>query len=110
VGLEHTFARRKAAVSRAHARVVVLRRGTADKDRVVGMGLDVLLQILGTLERLSAKLALVRLERHMDADVRSDVVTLDSSCAAACPLTRQVEVVGALAANMTLTNVILDES
>ena len=72
------------------------------------MGLDVLLQILGTLEGLSAKLALVRLQRHMDADVRSDVVTLDSGSAAARPLTRQVEVVGALAANMALTNVILD--
>lgn len=70
--------------------------------------LDVLLQILGPLEALSAKLALVRLEGHVDADVRGDVVTLDRGCAARVPLASEVQVVCALAANMTLTDVLLD--
>jgi hypothetical protein len=43
----------------------------------------------------------------MDADVRSDVVTLDRGSAAARPLTRQVEIVGAFPANMALADVIL---
>lgn len=44
--------------------------------------LDMLLEILRALERLAAELALVRLERDMDADVRSDVVALDGGGAA----------------------------
>jgi hypothetical protein len=43
--------------------------GWADKHRVVGMSLDVLLQILGSLERLAAELTLVRLQRNVDTDV-----------------------------------------
>jgi hypothetical protein len=46
------------------------------------MCLDVLLEILGPLERLATELALVRLERNVHANVRSDVVTLDSRGAA----------------------------
>lgn len=71
------------------------------------MCLDVLLKILWPLERLAAEIALVGLQRHMNTDVRRDVVTLDSSRAALVPLARQVEVVGALAANMTLADVVL---
>lgn len=71
------------------------------------MCLDVLLEILWPLERLAAEIALVRLQGHMNTDVRRDVVTLDSSRAALVPLARQVEVVGALAANMTLADVVL---
>ena len=81
--------------------------GTANKDRVVGMGLDVLLEVLGALERLAAEVALVGLERDVDADVRRDVVALDRGGAARVPLARQVEVVGALAADMLLANVLL---
>jgi hypothetical protein len=108
--VKHTFGLRMAAVSGAHALVLVLWRGTANKNGVVGMGLDMLLQILGTLKGLAAEIALVRLERDMNADVRSDVIALDGSSAATCPLARQVEVVGALPANMTLTDVILNRS
>lgn len=71
------------------------------------MSLHVLLEILGTLEGLATEVALVRLERDVDADVRSDVVTLDGRGAAVAPLASQVEIVGALAANVTLANVIL---
>lgn len=85
--------------------MLVLRR--PHQDAVVGMGLDVLLQILGTLERLAAEVALVGLERNVDADVRSNVITLDSGCPARVPLARQVEVVGALPADVLLAQVVL---
>jgi hypothetical protein len=44
--------------------------------------LDVLLEILRPLEGLATELALVRLERNVNANVRSNVVTLDSGGAA----------------------------
>jgi len=71
------------------------------------MGLDVLLEILGPLERLATEVALVRLQRDVDTDVRSDVVSLDCRRTAAGPLTGEVEVVGRLAPNMALTDVII---
>jgi hypothetical protein len=73
------------------------------------MGLDMLLEILRALERLAAEVALVGLEGHMDADVRGDVVALDSGGAALVPLAGEVQVVGALAANMLLADVFLAE-
>lgn len=79
-----------------------------DKDRVIGMRLDMLLEILGSLERLAAHVTLVRLQGHMDPDVRSDVVSLDGGGPARVPLTSQVEVVGALATNVTLTDVLIE--
>lgn len=65
------------------------------------------LEILGALERLAAKFALVRLQGNVDTDVGSDVVALDGGSATATPLTLKVEVVGALAADMTFTDVVL---
>lgn len=41
----------------------------AHEDGVIGMGLDVLLQVLWSLERLAAEIALVRLEWDMYAHV-----------------------------------------
>jgi hypothetical protein len=79
----------------------------AEQDRVVGVGLDVLFQILGTLESLAAKVALVRLQGDVDTDVRGDVVTLDGGGAAVAPLAGQVQVVCALATNMALADVVL---
>lgn len=70
--------------------------------------LDMLLQVLGALEGLATELTLVRLEGHMDADVRGDVVTLDSGGSARVPLASEVQVVGALAADMALTDVLLE--
>lgn len=81
--------------------------GGPDQDAVVGMGLNVLLQILRTLEGLSAEVTLVWLEGNVNADVRGDVVALDRCGPARIPLASQVEVVGALPANMSLTNVVL---
>lgn len=75
--------------------------------RVVGMSLDVLLQVLGPLEGLATKFTLVRLQRDVDANVRGNMVALDGRCVASAPLASQVQVIGALAANMALTNVFL---
>lgn len=71
------------------------------------MGLDMLLQILGTLESLATEVALVRFKRHMDSNVRGDVVALDSRSATATPLASQIKVVGTLTADMALTDVFL---
>lgn len=120
------------AVGSVHTALVL--RGTHE-DRVVGVGLqgavsdevlggqvrhescalgrggwtylDMLLQVLRTLEGLAAELAFVRLERHVNANVRGDVVALDGGGAARVPLASEVQVVGALAANMTLTQMFL---
>lgn len=60
--------------------------GRAHEDRVVSVRLDMLLEILRTLKGLAAEIALVRFERNMDADVRSDVIALDRRGAAGTPL------------------------
>lgn len=72
IELEHTLGRLRPIIESA---LGVLRR--ADQDRVIGMGLDVFLQVLRTLEGLAAELTLVRLQGHVDTDVRGDVVSLD---------------------------------
>jgi hypothetical protein len=51
-----------------HIRVLHTRFGGPNLG-VVGMGLDMLLQILGALERLATEITLVRLERYMHTDV-----------------------------------------
>lgn len=45
----------------------------------------------------------------MNADVRGDVITLDSYCTASAPLAGEIEIVGAFAADMALAHVILRE-
>lgn len=79
------------------------------EDRVVGVCLDMLLQILWTLEALATELTLVRFERNVDSDVRGDVVTLDGGSPARVPLASEIQVVGALATNMAFTDVLLCE-
>lgn len=59
-----------------------VRVGRAKKNRVIGVSLDVLLEILGSLESLATEVALMRLQRDVDADVRGDVITLDGGNAA----------------------------
>lgn len=71
------------------------------------MGLDVLLQILRPLESLATEFTLVRLQGDVDANVRGDMVALDSRGVASAPLASQVQVVGALATDMTLADVLL---
>lgn len=87
---------------------MVLEAGFRRADlRVVGMGLDVLLQILGALEGLATKTALVRSEGHMHPDMGGDTVALDSGGTASSPLASQIQVFGALVTDMALANVFL---
>lgn len=71
--------------------------------------LDMLLQVLGALERLATELTLVRFQGDMNTDVRGDVITLDSGCSTRVPLTSQVQVVGALPPDMAFTNMLLQQ-
>lgn len=71
------------------------------------MCLDMLLEILRALERLATEIALVRLQGDVDANVRGDVITLDSGRTAVAPLAGEIQVVCALASNMALTDVVL---
>lgn len=66
-----------------------------------------LLQVLWTLEALAAVGALVWLQWDVDADVGGDVVALDGRGTAVNPSTGQVQVVGRLAADMTLADVLI---
>jgi hypothetical protein len=68
-----------------------------------------LLEILWALESLATEVALVWFQRYVNANVRSDVITFDSGGAAVTPLAGQIQIVGALATNMALANVILQE-
>jgi hypothetical protein len=106
-----TLSRTSISTSRTTgARVATLVGSRLITSRVLSMSLDVLLEILRTLEGLLAGVALVRLEWNMDTDVRSDVIALDSSRVAVDPSTSQVKIVGGLAADMTLTHVLLLDS
>lgn len=66
-----------------------------------------LLEILWTLERLATEVTLVRLQGHVNSDVRGHVITLYGYCTAGLPLAREVEIVGAFAADMAIAQVIL---
>jgi hypothetical protein len=91
-------------------RTTSVRLWRAKQNRVIGVSLHVLLEILRTLESLAAEVALVRLQRDVNANVRSDVITLDRSGAAVAPLAGQVQVVGALATDVALADVVLSKS
>lgn len=80
--------------------------GGSKENRVVGVGLDVLLQVLRTLEGLSAEVAFVWLERDVYSDVGGDMVALDSGGTAGVPTAGKVQVVGALPADMFLADVL----
>jgi hypothetical protein len=69
--------------------------------------LYVLLQVLRTLEGLSAEITFVRLERDVDSDVRGDVVALDCGGTALIPATGKVQVIGALPSDMLFADVVL---
>lgn len=79
----------------------------SQNDRVISVGLDMLLQVLGTFEGFATKFAFMGLQRHVHTNVRSDVITLHSGGAAASPLAGQIEIIGALAAYMALANMFL---
>lgn len=106
-GYIHTLVNRSlSSISTVHATVLVL-GGPTHQNRVVGMSLNMLLEILRALEALSAEIALVRLEGNVNTDMRSDVIALHRGGAARVPLACEVQVVGALATNVLLANVFL---
>jgi hypothetical protein len=74
------------------------------------MSFDVLLEILGALERLATEVAFVRLQRYVNTNMRSDVISFDCSGTAVAPLAGQIQVVGAFATNVTFTNMVLVEN
>ena len=101
-------------------RKVVGRLGwSGQQNRIIGMGLlcqswqqldtnlDVLLQILGTLEALATHVAAVGFEGHMDPDVACDVVSLDGLGVAGAPGAGQAEIVRRFPSNMFLAQMIL---
>lgn len=93
--------------------VVRMRLGSPDLARSAVAGatrdyLDMLLQVLRALEALATEVALVRLQRDMDTNMRGDVVALNSGGTAEVPTTGQVEIVGALATDMALADVLLE--
>jgi hypothetical protein len=71
------------------------------------MRLDVLFQVLWPLERLAAEIALVRLQRHMDAKMRGDVIALHRLDGAVGPFAVELQIVGALSANVLVAHMVL---
>jgi hypothetical protein len=65
------------------------------------------LQILGTLEGFATEFAFVRFQGNMNSNVRGDMVAFDRCGAAATPLARKVEVIGALTAYVSLADMFL---
>lgn len=96
-----------ARITLAAVRTAAIRLWRAEQHGIVGVSLHVLLQILRTFEGFAAEVALVWLQRHVNADVRGNVITLDCGGTAVAPLTSKVQIVGALATNMALTDVVL---
>jgi hypothetical protein len=84
-----------------------VRAWRAHDDRIVGMRLDMFLEVLWAFEGLATEFAFVRLEWDVDSNVRGDVVALDGRGTAATPLTGQVEVVGRFATDVALANMFL---
>ena len=76
-------------------------------DRVISVGLDMFLQILRTFECLATEVATMWLQRNVNANVGSDVISFDDVDAALTPHALQVEVVGALATDVSFANMIL---
>lgn len=75
--------------------------------RVLRVGFDMLLEILWTLEGLSTELTLVRLERYVDTNMGRDMIALDRGGTTAAPTAGQVQVIRALATDVTLADVVL---
>jgi hypothetical protein len=96
-----------ARISSCAVRSAAVGLGRAQQNRIIGVSLDVLLQILRALKSFAAEVALMRLQWYVNTDVRGDVVSLDCGGAAVAPLACQVQVVGAFATNVTLTDVVL---
>lgn len=89
--------------------LATVRVGRARQHRVVGMGLDMFLEILRPFEGFATKVTLMRLERHMNSDVGGDVVPLDRGGVTGAPCTGQVEIIRRLAAHMAFADMFLGD-
>lgn len=87
---------------------VVTTVGALKDDRVISMGLDMLLQVLRTLERLATEVAAVRFQWNVDTDVRSNMIPFDHMDATVAPHALEIQVVGALATDVIFADMILD--
>lgn len=65
------------------------------------------LQILRSFECLATEIALVRFKRHMNSNVRCDVIAFYCGSAAVAPLTSKIEVVSGLATHVLLADMLL---
>jgi hypothetical protein len=73
----------------------------------LGHHLDMLLQVLRTLEALATEVAFVGLQWDVDSNVRCYVVALYCRSTAKVPAASQVKIISAFSANMALTDVLL---
>ena len=74
---------------------------------IISVSLDVLLEVLRPLEGLSTEFTSMWFERYVNTNVRGDVITFYDSYATVSPSACQVEVVGALAADVALADMVL---
>ena len=77
------------------------------KHAVIGMSLDMLLQILRALEVLSTEGAAMRLEWDVNANMRSNMVAFHHLGTTRSPRTCEAEIVRALAPNMFFAKMFL---
>lgn len=75
---------------------------------LLGVNTLMLLKVLRALERLATDIAIVRLERGVNSDVRSDVVTLGTADITSIPFASQAEVVRGLATDVIITQMLVD--
>lgn len=71
------------------------------------MCFDMLFQILGPFECLATKVTSMRLQGHVNADVRGNMVAFDNGNVAIGPSTFQVEVIRAFPADVDFANMVL---
>lgn len=76
-------------------------------DCVFRMCFDMFLQILGSLESFTTEVTPVGFQRNMDANMRCNVIALDHGDGAIAPGAGEVQVVGTLATNVGIANMIL---
>jgi hypothetical protein len=65
------------------------------------------LQILWSFKGLLAKVAFMRLERYMHANMRSDVIAFHGGCSTGSPSTGQIQIVCGFPTNVSFTNMVL---
>lgn len=81
--------------------------GNTNHVRIVSMSLDMFLFILWPFESFSTKLAPMRLQGDVNANVRSDMIPLDNFNVAVTPSTDQIQIIGAFATDVDFAYMVL---